>query len=73
MKLKNKSQCYKCKYCWFPEGLQKILGEPMCLYYHDTGKHKDNDENHCNSFESKRQNRESKYKDLKIIDIREDK
>lgn len=56
MKLKNKSQCYKCKYCWFPEGLQKFLGEPMCLYYHDTGKHKDNDESHCNSFESKRQN-----------------
>lgn len=55
MKLKNKSQCYKCKYCWFPDGLQKFLGEPMCLYYHDTGKHKENDENHCNSFESKRQ------------------
>ena len=53
MKLKNKSQCYKCKYCWFPEGLQKFLGEPMCLYYHDTGKHKENDENHCFSFERK--------------------
>ena len=66
MKLKNKSQCYKCKYCWFLEGLQKFLVEPMCLYYHDTGKDKDNTESQCNSFESKRQNRESKYKDLKI-------
>lgn len=57
MKLKNKSQCYKCKYCWFPEGLQKFLGEPMCLYYHDTGKHKENDESHCFSFERKTRHR----------------
>lgn len=60
MKLKNKSQCYKCKYCWFPEGLQKFLGEPMCLYYHDTGKHKENDENHCFSFERKAHHRASR-------------
>lgn len=60
MILQDKSQCYKCKYCWFPEGLQKFLEEPMCLYYHDTGKHRENDENHCYSFERKSQNRVGK-------------
>ena len=54
MILQDKSQCYKCKYCWFPEGLQKFLEEPMCLYYHDTGKHRENDVNYCFSFERKK-------------------
>ena len=32
----------------------------MCLYYHDTGKHRENDENYCCSFERKSQNRVGK-------------
>ena len=47
---KDKKRCLKCSYGYFPAGAQKFLGEPMCLYYHDTGKHRDGDDYTCNSF-----------------------
>lgn len=50
MLLKDKSCCLKCRYGYFPDGAQRFLGEPMCLYFHDTGLHRVNDENHCESF-----------------------
>lgn len=47
----HKDKCLKCKYGWFPANMHKFLGTPMCLYYHDTGMHRDGDDNTCNSFE----------------------
>lgn len=48
---KNKKQCWKCKYGWSINGNHD--GKPdniMCLYFHDTNKHRDNDENNCRSY-----------------------
>ena len=59
MLLKDKSQCYKCHYCWFPEGMAKFLETPMCLYYHDTGNHRENNEFHCKSFVPKSKRKRS--------------
>ena len=51
MLLKDFTCCYKCKYGWLPKEM-KIFFEnrPMCLYYHNTGKHRINDEYHCKTF-----------------------
>lgn len=48
---KNKERCKKCVYGWLPTGMDKFFkGQPACLYFHDTEKHRDGDDKTCNSF-----------------------
>lgn len=48
---KNKKRCKKCWYGWLPNNRPtRLVPEPMCLFYHDTGLHRDGDNNICNSF-----------------------
>ena len=48
----HKDRCKKCKYGFLPDyGMAWFFeGKPMCLYFHDTGMHRDGDDNTCNSF-----------------------
>ena len=47
----DKKRCAKCKYGWLPHGQpSKLVPYHMCLYYHDTGLHRDGDDETCNSF-----------------------
>lgn len=49
---KDKNRCKKCVYGWLANGVPtKLVPYPMCLYYHDTGKHRDGNDEYCNSFE----------------------
>ena len=49
---KHKDRCKECKYGFLPEGMDRFFeGKPACLYYHDTAKHRDGDDDTCNSFE----------------------
>lgn len=51
MLLKDFTCCYKCKYGWLPKEMEFFFeNRPMCLYYHNTGKHRINDEYHCKTF-----------------------
>lgn len=63
--LKDKSPCYKCKYRWFPRNMQKFLGVPMCLFYHDTEKHREGNDDYCGSFEEG--NRQESWQDKNIV------
>ena len=49
---KNKERCKKCVYGWLPCGGRRtrLVPEPMCLYFHDTGLHRKGDDNTCLSF-----------------------
>ena len=50
--LKDVSCCHKCKYGYLNNDMKWFFEDrPMCLYFHDTGKHRINDENHCKMFE----------------------
>lgn len=48
---KDKKRCKKCMYGWMPNGQPTyFVPVPMCLYYHDTGQHRDGNDDICNSF-----------------------
>jgi len=48
---KYKDRCKKCVYGWLPNGHpSSFVQQPMCLFYHDTAKHRDGDDETCNSF-----------------------
>ena len=48
---KDKKRCKKCMYGWLPNGHPtKLVEQPMCLFFHDTGMHRDGDDDTCNSF-----------------------
>ena len=47
---KDKKRCLKCEYGYFPKGMESFLGVPMCLFYCETGKHRDGNDDYCNSF-----------------------
>ena len=47
---KDKKRCLKCEYGYFPKGMESFLGVPMCLFYCETGRHRDGNDDYCNSF-----------------------
>lgn len=47
---KDKDRCLECRYGYFPVSCRSFLEVPMCLYYHDTGKDRDGNDEYCNSF-----------------------
>ena len=47
----NKKRCKGCIYGWMTDGIDWFFeGSPMCLYFHDTGRHRDGNDDYCNSF-----------------------
>lgn len=71
---KNKERCKKCIYGWLPKDMDRFFkGQPACLYFHDTGLHRDGDDKVCNSFkelteeeiENRQKENRRRYEDAK--------